>query len=262
MQSEMLRLIMKRVAMLTIDGIVIRERSVGEQDKFIDVLTAKDGVIEISVKGAKKINSKSGSSTQLFAYSRFCVQLRKQRYYLNSAEPVCIFYNLRTDIKKLSLAAFFADIVNYTIDRQNEYGEVLRLMLNTLHYLENDKRPLEFLKSLFELRLCAELGMMPAIVGCSECGEFEPEKVVFRISDGDFCCKECCEASAEESFSNILSDKAMLHAIRHIVLTDFSKLYNFRVSERIMKNLSEYTERYLINHLGCNFRTLDFYRSL
>ena len=38
--------------MLTIDGIVIRERSVGEQDKFIDVLTAKDGVIEISVKVA------------------------------------------------------------------------------------------------------------------------------------------------------------------------------------------------------------------
>ena len=125
--------------MLTIEGIVIKERSVGEQDKFIDVLTAKEGVIEISVKGAKKINSQSGSSAQLFAYSRFCIQLRKQRYYLNSAEPICIFYNLRTDIKKLSLAAYFADIVSYTIDRQNEYGEVLRLLLNTLHYLEKDE---------------------------------------------------------------------------------------------------------------------------
>ena len=250
--------------MLTIEGIVIKERSVGEQDKFIDVLTAKEGVIEISVKGAKKINSKSGSSAQLFAYSRFCIQLRKQRYYLNSAEPICIFYNLRTDIKKLSLAAYFADIVSYSIDRQNEYGEVLRLLLNTLHYLEKDKRPLEFLKSLFELRLCAEIGIMPDIVCCSLCGEFEPERVVFRISNGDFCCEKCSQSLAgdEYNINNITSDKAMLDAVRHIVLTDFSRLYNFRVSEKIGKKLTDYSERYLVNHLEHNFRTLDFYRNL
>lgn len=45
--------------MLTIVGIVIKERPVGEQDKFIDVLTSNDGVIEITVKGARKINGKN-----------------------------------------------------------------------------------------------------------------------------------------------------------------------------------------------------------
>ncbi len=36
----------------TVTGIVIRERSVGEQDKFIDLLTADQGVLEVSVRGA------------------------------------------------------------------------------------------------------------------------------------------------------------------------------------------------------------------
>ena len=155
--------------MIITEGIVIKERSVGEQDKFIDILTKEYGVVEAAVKGARKINGKSGSSTQLFAYSRFCLQLRKERYYLNSAEPICIFYNLRTGLKKLSLASYFAEVVNYSIERQNDNGEILRLMLNTLHYLENDLRPLDFLKSLFEIRLCTEIGIMPDIICCCEC---------------------------------------------------------------------------------------------
>ena len=50
------------------EGIVLKERIVGEQDKFIDILTKEHGLMEISVKGARKINGKSGSSAQLFAY--------------------------------------------------------------------------------------------------------------------------------------------------------------------------------------------------
>lgn len=38
----------------TVTGIVIRERSVGEQDKFIDLLTADQGVLEVSVRGRRK----------------------------------------------------------------------------------------------------------------------------------------------------------------------------------------------------------------
>ena len=59
------------ITMTTVEGIVLKERSVGEQDKFIDILTGENGVLEVSVKGAKKINGKSGSSAQLLAYSRF-----------------------------------------------------------------------------------------------------------------------------------------------------------------------------------------------
>ena len=81
--------------MITEEGIVLKERSVGEQDKFIDILTKTRGVIEVCVKGAKKITGRSGSSTQLFAYSRFCIDQRGERMYLNSAEPIHIFYGLR-----------------------------------------------------------------------------------------------------------------------------------------------------------------------
>ena len=91
--------------MITTNGIVIREKNFGENDKFIDILTDNYGVIEIMVKGSKKINSQNSSSTQLFAYSKFCLESKKDKYYLNSCEPIKIFYDIRLDIDKLSLVS-------------------------------------------------------------------------------------------------------------------------------------------------------------
>ncbi|MDE5936686.1 MAG: DNA repair protein RecO, partial [Ruminococcus sp.] len=71
--------------MITIEGIVLKERAFGEQDKFIDVLTKDRGLLEFPVKGARKISGKFSAPTQLFAYSKFCYEQRKNRNYLNSA---------------------------------------------------------------------------------------------------------------------------------------------------------------------------------
>lgn len=46
--------------MTEFEGVVLRERAVGEQDKFIDILTKERGVIELSAKGSRKINAKTG----------------------------------------------------------------------------------------------------------------------------------------------------------------------------------------------------------
>ena len=89
--------------MIIQEGIVLRERLVGEHDKFLDVLTKNSGIIEITAKGAGKIGGKSRSSAQLFAYSKFCLNKKGDRYYLNSAEPIHIFYGLRDSLEKIAL---------------------------------------------------------------------------------------------------------------------------------------------------------------
>lgn len=246
--------------MITMEGIVLKERSVGEQDKFIDILTKEKGVIEVSVKGAKKINGKSGSSSQLFAYSRFCLNQKGERLFLNSAEPIHIFYDLRGSLSRLSLASYFADILRFCINPETNSGDVMRLFLNTLHYLEKGLRDEKMLKSVFELRLMSEIGYMPDILACRGCGVFEPEELFFSISDGRFFCRECF---ANESVSDFIKMKLpVLRAIRHIILVDFDRLFNFRVSDKVMEKLSAAAESYLVSHLERSFQTLDFYKSI
>lgn len=250
-----------------LEGIVLRERPVGEQDKFIDILTRERGVLELSVKGARKINGKSGSSTQLFAYSRFCVQERKEHFFLNSAEPIHIFYDLRSSLTRLSLASYFSEVLRYCcVEEQSTNNEILRLFLNTLYFLEKGLRSEPLLKSIFELRLMSEIGFMPNIAACTGCGEYEPEESCFFINDGEiFCNKCCCEINGNTSFDNTTAFKVnlpILKALRHIVLSDYDRLYNFRLSEHLQYQLSAITETYLTAHLERSFLTLNFYKSL
>ncbi len=246
--------------MFTVEGVVLKERAVGEQDKFIDILTKENGLLELSVKGARKINGKAGSSTQLFAYSRFCIQQRRDRLWLNSAEPVHIFYNLRSSLTRLSLASYFADVLRSSIEQQPQSNDVLRLFLNTLYFLEENKRDEAFLKSLFELRLMSEIGYMPDIVACRACGRYEPKELFFGINDGAFYCCECFDGDLSVDFVKI--SLPVLNAVRHIVLADFDRLFNFRVSDRTMQSLMTLAEKYILSHLERGFKTLDFYKSL
>lgn len=246
--------------MITIEGIVLRERSVGEQDKFIDILTRDRGVLEASVKGAKKINGKSGSSSQLFAYSRFCLDQRRNMLYLNSAEPLHIFYGLRDSLSKISLASYFSEVLRFCVIPEAQNNDVLRLTLNCMHFLENNERSEAFLKAVFELRLMSEIGFMPDIVTCRECGEFEPEELFFSITDGGFFCSDCFGDGHGDNY--IRARLPVLRAVRHIVLADFDRLFNFRVSDGTMSALSQLAEEYIRAHLEKNFPTLDFYRSV
>lgn len=246
--------------MITAEGIVLKERSVGEQDKFIDILTKESGVLEVSVKGARKINGKSGSSTQLFAYSRFCMNKRGERFYLNSAEPIHIFYDLRSSLTRLSLASYFAEVLRFCTVPEARNNDILRLFLNTLHFLEKGLREEKLLKAVFELRLMSEIGYMPDIVACRGCGIYEPEELFFCIDDGGFYCAECFGGSEDNNYLKM--KLPVLNAVRHIVLADFDRLFNFRASEKTMQTLAAAAESYLISHLERSFRTLDFYKSL
>lgn len=246
--------------MTTFEGIVLKERSVGETDKFIDILTKDRGVLEVSVKGAKKINGKSGSSAQLFAYSRFCTDIRRNMLYLNSAEPIHIFYDLRKSLSRISLASYFSDVLRFCVIPEKQNNDILRLMLNCLHFLEKGEREEAMLKAIFELRLMSEIGYMPDIVACRGCGVFEPEELFFSIADGSFLCADCFEGQENGNFMRVRLP--VLSAVRHIVLTDFDRLFNFRVSDGTMTALSRFAEVYLTAHLERQFPTLDFYKTI
>lgn len=246
--------------MTIIEGIVLKERSFGEQDKFIDILTKEKGILEIAVKGAKKINGKSGSSSQLFAYSRFCLNQRKDCFSLNSAEPIHIFYGLRNSLSKLSLASYFADVLRFCTAERTDSGDVMRLFLNTLHYLEKDLRPEPLLKSIFELRLMSDIGFMPDVVCCKNCGQYEPDELFFRISDGSIYCTDCFSGDLNEDCFRI--GLPVLSAVRHIVLSDLEKIYNFRVSDRVQQKLSAVSEAYLLSRTERGFGSLDFYKGV
>ncbi len=247
--------------LVTVNGIVIRERQSGDNDKFLDILTDKNGVVEVLAKGVKRLTSKNAAAAQLFAYSKFCLNMKNNRYYVESAEPIKIFYAIREDLEKLALASYFSEIISYAFTPDESGSEdILRLFLNVLHFLSEGKRENALLKSIFELRFMSESGQMPNLIGCVRCCTYLTDRMYFVIGNGTLYCENCFPS--ESGMDAVPVGAAVVHALRQIALTDMKQIFNFNLTGNSMKILSDISERYLLGHLGRHFKTLDFYKSL
>ena len=250
--------------MLTLKGLILRERNIGEINKSVSVITAEKGVIDIFIRGGQK-SVKNSASTQLFSYSQLCVDEKRKasghtEYYLNSSELICSFHNIRLDIKKTALASYFCELILFSRTEQAGYADVLRLVLNSMHFLDNGKMESDLLKCVFEFRLPCEIGIRPDLVGCACCFKYEDDKMHFDFRENKIFCDECYVS--DDDTDDMVLDKTLLYTVRFIALSEFEKLFYFRLSERYLKKLTAFTESFIAYNFKNNFKTLDYYKSI
>lgn len=263
--------------MLNIKGLVISERDSGETGKAVTILTAELGCISVYVRGGRK-SRKSVSSTQLFCYAEFSLEEKRDaknitHYYYNSSEPVRMFYEIRLDAKKLALACYFSDLLRFSCESAENAGEILRLTLNTLHFLDKGKREPELLRAIFELRLACETGYRPDLIGCHVCYKAEDELMYLNMRTGQLTCSDCAKtgegavsaegtALSEDDIYTAELDATLLYTVRFIALVEYERLFSFRLSEPYLVRLNTFTENYIRYQFGKRFDTLRFYKLL
>lgn len=245
------------------EGIVIKETNVGENDKYITILTAENGTVEAYVKGARRKGSKLYTSTGTFCYSNFELFYNKNRYYVDQADINNLFYDIRLDIERLSVASYFCQVI-YEIKPDKDISkDALRLMLNSIHLLANTKKNLRLVKSVFELRIMAISGFSPDIIACRECGEFD-KNIRFYINDGTIICDSCAEKQNSESIDIGYAKltPGVLAAMRHILYSEPEKVFSFTLDDENLKLLSEVCESYLIWQTEKNYKSLEFLKNI
>lgn len=238
-------------------GLILKEQNIGEQDKLVTVLTSDLGVVKAFVRGAKSVKSKKQSATGLLCYSNLSLYMGKDAYIIDEAQAIEVFFGLRNDIEKLALAQYFAELALELSPEETDANEYLRVVLNSLYMLSNDKKPALLLKSVTELRLLSLSGYMPNLVACDKCGEFETPTMFFNFEHGLLYCENC--VSNELALPVPLS---VISAMRHIIFSKLEQLYSFEMPEEKLEELSYMTETYLKTKTERGFKTLEFYNSL
>ncbi len=239
------------------DGLILKEQNIGEKDKLVTVLTRHNGLVRAFVRGAKSVKNRKNSSTGMFCFSKLSLYKTKDTYIIDEAEPIELFFELRNDLEKLSLAQYFAELVITLVQEDEPAEEYLRLILNSLHFLAKDKMPNEQVKAITELRIMCIAGFMPNLIACDRCGEYETETMYFDVEDGLLYCENCVPSDMVFQL-----DIGLVKALRHIAFSDFEKIYSFKMEEYALSDLSYITEKYLLSKLQRNFKTLEFYKDI
>lgn len=241
----------------TTKGLVIREQTTGESDRLVTLLTADFGIIRAFVRRAKAYKSKNLSSTSLFVYGDFTLYRGKDAYVIDNASPIEVFFELRSDIERLSLAQYFAQLTYHLGAEEQPAPEMLRLVLNALYLLCKGDKDLKIIKSAVEMRMLCLGGYMPNVLACYRCGEYESDIMYFDIEEGCIYCKDCYRNNA------ITAPLGVITAIRYICLTeDIGKVFSFKLSTENLEILSSITEKYLLRCIDGRLTTLEFYKGL
>ncbi|MBR2901384.1 MAG: DNA repair protein RecO [Clostridia bacterium] len=240
-----------------IKGIVIRETPKGETSKLLTVVTSSLGVITVNAKGVRKLSSPYLKSAQLFAFSDMLLYEKNGFFTLSEASLIADFYPIREDIKKYSLACYLADVASSFSIPGDDSGIILRILLNSLYALENDKNSSRIIKAAFELRICAECGFLPEVSVCEICGEeLDGEEITFNITEGVSYCKNCAFNNGNDLFLT----RSVVKAILHITESELTKFISFKISEKDEEFLSACAERFLLSRAERGFKTLSFYK--
>lgn len=242
-------------------GIVLNQRNIGDNDKVITILSKDYGIIEAIANGLKQKNSRLSASTQPLCYAEFCIFKGKKYNSINSAEIENLFYDLRLDVVKLSLAVYLCDLTA-SISLNNDNSWVyLRLLLNTLSLLEKNKKDERLLKSIFELKILSLAGFMPDLVCCNKCGIYEDKLMYFLPVESKLICSNCIEMIPNTIIS-IPTPLPVVSAMRHIIYSEDDKIFNFNVKGKTLYQLNIVTEYFVLSHIERTFKSLDMYKKM
>lgn len=242
---------------LTTDALIVRENNnIGEADRFVTALTRDCGLIRASVRGARQMKNRNGSATQLLCYSRLTLYKGREKYIVDDAEPIKVFFEVREQLDKLALAQYFCELAGVLAPQEEPAEEALRLLLNALHYLAEGSRSPKLIKAVAELRLLCQAGYTPAVAACSTCGT-AADHGWFSQLNGILLCDPCHGVSEALPVS-----ATTLAALRHVVYAPFERCFAFSLPENEAAALSNLAERFLLAQLGRSFNTLEFYHSL
>ncbi|GHV12314.1 hypothetical protein FACS1894219_04970 [Clostridia bacterium] len=205
-------------------GCVIGVRNSGDGGKRLTLFTAERGKIYVTAPSSRSFKYKHMASVQLYAYSEFTVFGGDGFMKLNEAALIEEFSGLRNSFTALSLAAYLADALSEFSrgDDTETHEPMLRLFLNALYLLSEERADERHVKSAFEIKLLAIAGFPP---------------------DTD-------EIDAEVS---------VIEAIKYIIDADPSKAFSFKLDSEDSRSLSRIAEKSLLSENGFMFDSLKFY---
>ncbi|MCL2827518.1 MAG: DNA repair protein RecO [Oscillospiraceae bacterium] len=238
-------------------GLVLREVSYKEADKILTILTEDLGKITVSARGVRRKMGKSTASSQLLAFSDLTLYQRHGRWSIREGRVLELFDDLRQDIERFALGAYFAELLEAVSDMDYTDPNLLSFGLTGLAVLSRGEREIALIKAAFELRLMCLAGYAPEVLACPKCDSATPQHPMLSLKGGHIHCKSCLPDSAGES---VALDQGSLQALRHISTAPEGRVFAFTLGDQGMAILGTVAERYVAAQLERGFRTLEFYK--
>lgn len=246
-------------ALLKTEAIVLSEVRYKDTSKILNIYTKKYGRISVMAQGAYKPKSILIASTGSFAHSELCLQKNGEFYYINQADLLNSYYDIRENMNRMFYGYYLLELINKSTPLEEENEKLFLLLQKGLMVLSNlDKDYLKFILS-YELKFISFLGYRPNMSSCVICGSDENYNIRFSIVEGGVICNNCSEGDRQ----SIYLDNEMYMAFNSLLFTPLDELEGLNISIEVVKKLHKLIVDYILYNIDrSEFKSLDLLHSI
>ena len=209
--------------------MVLSSMPIGEYDRRLEILTDSLGRISAFARGARKPSSSLVSASRVFAFGEFDLYEGRTAYSVNAARISNFFEELTQDISLTCYGFYFLEFTSFFTREGLDASGTLKLLYQSLRALSVPSLNNRLVRAVFELKLLELNGICPPVQDISQGKELDPSTV---------------------------------YAVDFVKRTPVEKLYTFTLSEPVMKEFTELTDRLVRRSVDKSFKSLAMLEEL
>lgn len=117
-------------------AIILTRKNFGEADRILTIFTKHYGKLRVRAPGVRRIISRKAPHLELFNLAGLFLVQGKNLDIVTEAETIDNFPRIRKDLKKVSVAYLFCELIDGLCPEKQENREVFSLLIAALKELE------------------------------------------------------------------------------------------------------------------------------
>lgn len=163
------------------DGIILASKDYGEADKILMILTKENGLYPVLTKGSRRLKSRKRGHLSVFNKIKFSAQKRRGFDIMLEVETISDFVKFRDDLKRISVAYYFSEVLGRLVKESSETSGVLMILEKYLEALGEEEIGVKKLRERFVCDVLVALGFWPQNKEMKN-----PDKVLEVVAEKNF----------------------------------------------------------------------------
>ena len=242
------------------EAIVLRSQDLRETSLIITFYTKDFGKIKGIVRGVRGPHAQyGGGSLEIFAHDEIVFYERKKAdiFTISQCDLLEFFNPVRQSLERLAYATYIIELLDSVTALTDKNAPVFDLLLNSLKLLSGESSARRVAR-IFEIKLLSELGIMPTLASCANCGGKIDKDAKFSIVEGGLLCKACHDM--DKNAISIMPGTVKF--IEHIRLSAFERIARVKVVNTVGRELESILRAFLDYHIERRLKSLQFLKEI
>lgn len=240
------------------EAIILKTMPFRSSSIIVTFFTEEFGKVKGIVKGVHLPGERRAADFELFTHTEiiFYEKKRSDLHLISESSIIESHEEIRSKLEHIALASYFCELINELTESHDPHKEIFELLKIAFRYLSII--PSQRLSLIFEMKLLKEMGWMPHLDDCLNCGANLIESGYFSSRVGSVLCEKCrVKDHSSKSISTLV-----LEGMRFYSRQDLSNCLKFTCSHSIEIEIKKLISEFLQYRIGKPLQTRKFLDSI